>query len=89
MLGDTLDAAEMAAFARELEERKAAQKPFPIPLRLVYARKDKMVPPIVGTRLSELIPDAPLVWLDEASHFAHVDAPEAFLNAAVPFLSGE
>lgn len=89
MLGDTLDAAEMAAFARELEVRKSANQTFPIPLRLVYARKDKMVPPIVGTRLSELVPDAPIVWLDDASHFAHVDAPEAFLNAAVPFLSAQ
>jgi pimeloyl-ACP methyl ester carboxylesterase len=26
------------------------------------------------------------VWLEEASHFAHVDAPEAFLAAALPFL---
>lgn len=85
MLGDTLDAGEMASFARELGGRR----PFPIPLRLIYARKDKMVPPIVGTRLAEFVPEAELVWLDGASHFAHVDAPDAFLGAAVPFLCGE
>ncbi len=82
MLGDTLDAGEMAAFAGELRDLKT----FPIPLRLIYARKDKMVPPIVGTRLKELLPDAELVWLDNASHFAHVDAPQAFVEAALPFL---
>ena len=37
-----------------------------------------MVPPAVGTRLAALIPDAMLIWMDEASHFAHVDAPERF-----------
>jgi pimeloyl-ACP methyl ester carboxylesterase len=82
MLGDTLAPGEMARFARELAERKA----LPIPLQLVYARQDKMVPPVVGARLAALLPGARLTWLESASHFAHVDAPEAFLQAALPFL---
>ena len=28
------------------------------------------------------------IWLDEGSHFAHVDALDAFLGAARPFLAG-
>jgi pimeloyl-ACP methyl ester carboxylesterase len=88
MLGDTLDATEMARFATELRARKDARQGFPIPLLLVYARRDKMVPPVVGTRLSELVPDAKLIWLEAASHFAHVDAPIAFLDAAISFLDG-
>lgn len=82
-LAETLRASTM----RELERRLAATRPFPVPLQLVYARADPMVPPSVGARLSALVPDATMVWLDEGSHFAHVDAPQAFLDAVRPFLA--
>lgn len=82
-LRDTLAVSEMRRFEQTL---KALER-FPIPLLLVYARQDKMVPPVVGERLARLIPDARIEWLEEASHFAHVDAPEAFLRAAWPFLT--
>jgi pimeloyl-ACP methyl ester carboxylesterase len=74
----------MATFERELRERGR----FPIPLQLVYAARDPMVPPSVGDRLAALLPDARFVRLERASHFAHVDAPSAFLEAALPFLEG-
>jgi pimeloyl-ACP methyl ester carboxylesterase len=82
MLGDTLSASAMARFVAELRARSS----FPIPLLLLYARKDKMVPPVVGTELSRLLPDAKLAWLERASHFAHVDGVDEFLAAALPFL---
>lgn len=82
-LSDTLDVGEMRRFEQALKTLDR----FPIPLLLVYAKQDRMVPPIVGERLAKLIPDARIQWLAEASHFAHVDAPEAFLAAAMPFLS--
>jgi pimeloyl-ACP methyl ester carboxylesterase len=81
-LGDTLRASTMRRFERALE----ARRPFPVPLMLVYARRDPMVPPSVGVRLGKLVPEASMVWLEEASHFAHVDAPDAFLDVAIPFL---
>jgi pimeloyl-ACP methyl ester carboxylesterase len=46
-----------------------------------------MVPAIVGERLGKLIPDAEFVWLDEGSHFAHVDATDAFVPLVLDFLS--
>lgn len=82
-LSDTLSVREM----RRFEEKLKTLERFPIPLLLVYARQDKMVPPVVGERLARLIPDARIEWLEEASHFAHVDAPGAFLGAALPFLA--
>lgn len=82
-LADTLAVGEMRRFEQQLQ----ALDRFPIPLLLVYARQDKMVPPVVGERLARLLPDARIEWLSEASHFAHVDAPEAFLGAALPFLA--
>ena len=81
-LRDTLAVTEMRRFERKL----ATLERFPIPLLLVYARQDKMVPPAVGERLARLIPDARIEWLDRASHFAQVDAPEALLRASLPFL---
>jgi pimeloyl-ACP methyl ester carboxylesterase len=72
----------MSRFVRTLRAT-----PFPIPLLLVYAKRDPVVPPIVGQRLRELVPDARFIELADASHFAHVDAPERFVAAIEPFLA--
>ena len=80
-LSQTLAPSEMKRFASTLESAR-----FPVPLQLVYAAKDPMVPPSVGDRLRTLVPEAEFVRLENASHFAHVDAPDAFLASAVPFL---
>jgi pimeloyl-ACP methyl ester carboxylesterase len=81
ILRDTLDPVEMARFLATL-----AAGPFPVPLLLVYAKQDPMVPPAVGQALRGLLPDAGFVEIAEASHFAHVDAVEAFVAAVLPFL---
>ena len=70
-LAHTLAVRGFAEFVEHLREHG-----FPIPLRLVYARVDPMVPPVAGERLAELVPEADMVWLDEASHFSQVDCPE-------------
>lgn len=80
-LGDTMSPWAMRDFRSELEKRK-----FPVPLLLVYARRDPMVPPKMGERLHELLPDAELRWLEESSHFSHVDTPELLLETVLPFL---
>lgn len=83
-LGDTLDAEEMRDFERRL---KGLGGRFPVPLRLVYAERDPMVPTEVGRRLHALLPEAEMVWLKDASHFAHVDATERFVDAISDFLA--
>ncbi|MCU1281892.1 MAG: hypothetical protein JWM53_5438 [bacterium] len=85
-LGDTFAPRDIAAFVAELERRRAARQPFPMPLLLLYSRKDPLVPPSVGARLQALVPDAALEWLDDSSHFAHVDTPEAVATALRAFL---
>jgi pimeloyl-ACP methyl ester carboxylesterase len=74
---------------RDLERRLSALrkwgKPFPVPLLLVYAEEDPIVPPEIGSRFAELIPSARLVRLPQASHFAHVDAPQEFARVALDF----
>ena len=83
-LADTLRTSSMRALERELSARKGV---FPVPLQLVYVRRDPMVPPSVGERLARLVPGAELVWLERGSHFAHVDAVDDLLGVAVPFLA--
>jgi pimeloyl-ACP methyl ester carboxylesterase len=87
ILGETLAPADLAAFERTLTARRDRGEPFPVPLLLMYARRDPMVPPAVGEHLRALVPGAPFVWLERASHFAHVDAVPRFLPEALRFLT--
>lgn len=86
-LAETMAVGPIVEFQRTLLERRAGGRPFPVPLLHIYARRDPMVPPRFGEVLAERT-GAPLVWLDEASHFAHVDATGRFLEAASGFLEG-
>lgn len=85
-LRDVMDPRALRAFATSLESRHEAGARFPVPLRLIYAKQDPMVPPWVGDQLHGLLPEAELIWLTHASHFAQVDAPDAFLTAVDRFL---
>ena len=59
---------------------------FPVPLLLLYAREDPMVPPSVGPKLAALIPGAELAWMEATSHFAHVDSPDRVAPLLLDFL---
>lgn len=85
ILKNTLAPADMAGFQAELLRRKGAGEPFPVPLQLLWARQDPMVPPRFGPLYADRIPSAELVWLEDASHFAHVDQPEATVAAMLEF----
>ena len=72
-------------FHRQLAERQARGQAFPVPLIHLYARRDPMVPARFGPILAEAT-GAELVWLEQASHFTHVDAVERFLPPVLAFL---
>ena len=59
----------------------------PVPTRLLYARRDPMVPPAMGPRFQALMPGVGLDWAEEGGHFLHVDRPALFLGLALPFLA--
>jgi len=86
-LRDTLSPRAMRDFAARLARRRDEGLTFPVPLLLVYAERDPMVPPMVGRQLAALVPEAELCWLSRGSHFAHVDATEDFLEVALPHLA--
>ncbi len=76
-LYETLNPRQLQAFIDQLVALKESGRAFPVPLTLLYARQDPMVPPSVGTRLADLVPTAKMIWIENTSHFAHVDTPEA------------
>jgi pimeloyl-ACP methyl ester carboxylesterase len=86
-LRDALDPREMRDLVRQLEARRQAGTPFPIPLALLYSTEDPMVPPRVGRELARLIPSAEAIWLEESSHFCHVDTPDRFVDATLGFFA--
>jgi pimeloyl-ACP methyl ester carboxylesterase len=86
-LAETMAVGDIREFQRTLRERRLRAEPFPVPLLHMFARRDPMVPARFGGVLAEAT-GAPLVWLDEASHFAHVDATERFVAGARDFLRG-
>lgn len=87
ILGETLDPRAMSQFQKELARRVDAGQDFPVPLLLLWARRDPMVPPGFGPRFKERIPSAQLEWVEDASHFAHVDQPGPTAQSILRFLS--
>jgi len=85
-LAETLAPRDLRAFTEDLTARRARGEPFPVPLLLLYARRDPLVDPRNGPRLQSLIPEAKLIFIDETSHFAHVDTPERVVEEVLPFL---
>jgi pimeloyl-ACP methyl ester carboxylesterase len=77
-LWHTFDPGELRQFMKDL-------RPLPMPLLLLYSRQDPLVPPAIGPELQRKT-NAELRWLDETSHFAHVDTPQKVLDAIRPFL---
>lgn len=85
IMRESVNAREHASVIAELRRRKAAGIPFPCPTRILYARKDVMVPPEFGPMFHADIPGSELVWMDDTSHFLHVDAPERTVEQIFSF----
>jgi pimeloyl-ACP methyl ester carboxylesterase len=85
-LYETMAIGPIRDFERTLAARLERGEPFPVPLLHLYARRDPMVPARFGDVMAART-GAPVEWLEEASHFAHVDAVERFLPPALRFLT--
>lgn len=85
-LRDSLAPSGFRELLAELAARRDRGEPFPVPLLLLYARADPMVHPKNGRVLARHLPDARFVWLDDSSHFAHVDSPQRTLEPVLAFL---
>ena len=86
-LADSLDPAELRRFVAELEARRRRGEKFPVRTLLAYAREDPMVPPSIGPKLHRLLPGAGFCWLEDTSHFAHVDTPAQIADLSREFFA--
>lgn len=89
ILAETMAPGPMAEFQRQLKAMASEGRPFPVPLLLLWARQDPMVPPRFGTKYAARVPSATLEWVEDASHFAHVDQPATTAALILRFLEGE
>lgn len=80
ILAESLDPEEHARVIAELRRR-----PLDCPVKLLFARKDVMVPPEFGPMYHADMPGSELVWMEDASHFLHVDAPERTVAQIMEF----
>ena len=58
-----------------------------MPVHVVGAAHDAMVPPWKSTELAELIPGAKLTMLDRAAHLVSIEDAESFNGAVLGFLA--
>ncbi len=70
---------------RRLPAAVEAQRGRLVPMRLLWSRTDPLVPAAFGPRFQQLLPDAELVWVEDTSHFLHVDTPDAAIREILRF----
>lgn len=58
-----------------------------IPTLLVWGRQDAIVPLECGEQYQRIMPAATLTVIDRCGHSPHIEKPQDFLNAVVPFLT--
>jgi triacylglycerol lipase len=56
------------------------------PTLVIWGKEDKLFPVTLAPYITGLTPGATSVLIDNASHFAHIDQPAAFISAVSEFL---
>ena len=69
-------------------DRREALAKIAVPTLLVAGEHDPAAPPKTMQRMEAAVPGARLVVIERAGHFAHLEQPEAFRAAVLPFLRG-
>ncbi len=85
-LSDVIAPAAFQKISRDVAKLQAEREPFPVPFLLIYARQDPLVSPKNGEKLSKVLRDAKMVWMDHTSHFAHVDTPKPIIDEVLRFM---
>jgi pimeloyl-ACP methyl ester carboxylesterase len=57
------------------------------PTRILWGEEDKIIPPIYGSRLAELIAGASVATIPRAGHLLHIEAPQPFAEAVQRFIA--
>ncbi len=80
-----VEAARSNAFSRTLESLETIA----VPTLIVQGRHDRVRTPELGAEMRDRIRGARLIILDGSGHTPHLEEPEAFHTAALPFLLGK
>jgi pimeloyl-ACP methyl ester carboxylesterase len=56
------------------------------PVRILWGESDRIIPPVYGGRLAELIPGASVATIPRAGHMLHVEAAEKFAEETRRFV---
>jgi haloalkane dehalogenase len=75
-----------AEFGPRVKEVLPALK---IPILLIWGRQDRMIPPSIYRRFSDLNPKLQMVALDHAGHCAHDERPEQVNQILLDWLNNE
>jgi len=82
---ESFDPIGMRELAKTLAAARDAGGTTKVPVRLFWARQDKLVPASFSLRYQKLIPTAEIVWFDHAGHFVQVDRPEQTVQEILRF----
>ena len=58
-----------------------------VPTLVIAAGKDTFTPPRCQKRMADAVPDAEVVWFDDAGHTLPIEEPEAIVEAVEDFLT--
>ena len=58
-----------------------------VPVLVLAGRRDLFTPPSVQQKMADLVPDAEIVWFDDAGHMLPVEEPEEIADALLEFLA--
>jgi pimeloyl-ACP methyl ester carboxylesterase len=92
---DPIVGARMMALTKRLRgpdrdpELEARMGGLTMPVLVVLGTRDGLIPPELGRRYKELIPDAHLVFVYDAGHAIASERPEAFVEVVGDFLERE
>lgn len=69
-------------------EVQSLERPLPMPVLAIWGREDRLVPLSDALALLERVGSLDLRIVDNAGHSPQVEAPQAFLDAVLPFIEG-
>ncbi len=76
----------LGSYAVELPRIEAELSTLAVPVLITWGAHDRFVRPTNAHRLHELIPNSELTVFDDAGHFSHEDADDAWLTRLLTFV---
>jgi pimeloyl-ACP methyl ester carboxylesterase len=70
-----------------IDELTARFKDIKVPTQIVWGKQDKIIDPIVGDLLDQVIPDSTLKQIDQCGHVPQEEMPEATVPMVLDFLA--